>query len=63
VSGDRVDAPVRLPAVAGSFYPSSPDRLDALVTGLFEAAERLPGATDPRATQLPDGSLLRIAGR
>jgi AmmeMemoRadiSam system protein B len=36
--------PVRRPAVAGSFYPSDPDELSALVAALLESAPRRPPA-------------------
>jgi hypothetical protein len=62
----RVDAPteelVREPAVAGSFYPGSPDRLASLVRDLFAAADRLPGVADRAAAGTPAGLLVPHAG-
>jgi AmmeMemoRadiSam system protein B len=48
--------------VAGSFYPSSPARLDELVTALYEAASRLPGARSGAFALPPVGLLVPHAG-
>ena len=51
----------RQPAVAGSFYPSEPDRLDTLVTSLLAAATRVPRPDDLRADSVA-GLLVPHAG-
>ena len=55
---------VRPPAVAGSFYPREPARLDQLVSALFETAAQLPavGAAGMPGTDLPVGILVPHAG-
>jgi AmmeMemoRadiSam system protein B len=53
--------PVRPAAVAGSFYPSSHERLDELVAALYEAASQLPGARSA-APAPPLGLLVPHAG-
>jgi MEMO1 family protein len=55
---------VRLPSVAGSFYPGSPDELRRLVDALFAAAARLPGATTGETDHpsMPIGILVPHAG-
>ena len=50
---------VRQPSVAGSFYPSAPDRLRALVAALLDAASQLPASGIER---LPAGLLVPHAG-
>ena len=54
--------PVRPAAVAGSFYPSSPERLDELVAALYEAASRLPAARTAASASMPLGLLVPHAG-
>lgn len=56
------DPPVRPAAVAGSFYPSSPTRLDELVAALFEAASQLPGGRSAHVGPPPLGLLVPHAG-
>jgi AmmeMemoRadiSam system protein B len=52
---------VRQPAVAGSFYPGTPDRLRTLVRDLYTMADRLPGvAAADRG--IPLGLLVPHAG-
>jgi MEMO1 family protein len=55
---------VRLPAVAGSFYPGSPGELRPLVDALFAAAARLPSAPsdDSDHPVRPMGLLVPHAG-
>ena len=40
--------PVRLPAVAGTFYPASPGKLDALIRGLLDNPDVRLAARDAR---------------
>lgn len=56
--------PAREPAVAGLFYPAATERLDELVTALFEAADRLAGASGASGGRggLPLGLLVPHAG-
>jgi len=49
--------PVRLPAVAGTFYPASPRKLDALIRGLLEDAATDAGAA-PKALIVPHAGLV-----
>jgi MEMO1 family protein len=55
---------VRLPSVAGSFYPGSPGELQRLVDALFAAAARLPGPPTGETDHpsLPVGILVPHAG-
>ncbi len=57
-----VTGPVREPAVAGTFYPGSADRLSALVAELLAAADRLPGVPGLAAPGLPAALLVPHAG-
>jgi AmmeMemoRadiSam system protein B len=50
---------IRRPAVAGSFYPSQPDRLRELASALLEAASQLP---DSGISVTPAGLLVPHAG-
>jgi hypothetical protein len=60
---DRSDhGPPRPAAVAGSFYPSSPARLDELVAALYQAASQLPGARSVSVASPPLGLLVPHAG-
>jgi AmmeMemoRadiSam system protein B len=60
--GSSGPGPARPAAVAGSFYPSSADRLDELVAALYEAASRLPGGRAEVPGALPLGLLVPHAG-
>lgn len=62
VTGTSIAAPVRPPAVAGSFYPASPDRLASDVSRLLAAADRLPGVADRDGAGMPAGILVPHAG-
>ena len=53
---------VRRPAVAGTFYPASADRLAAMVGQLVAAVDRLPGIADRATGGIPAGILVPHAG-
>ena len=53
---------LRLPAVAGSFYPAHPDTLRAMVTDLLAAAARLPAINGRPTGAVPAGLLVPHAG-